>query len=446
LRQHQRLGPPHVHRGDDPGRKHLLRPLHGGDRRPHRDQDLQLAGHHVGREDRVPDADALLRRIPLPVPARRADRGDARRGAFQLAAGGLVLRGRSLPLRHRGGDPLLRLRRLLLLVTQGDRADAQRDPGQAALLAVRHRLPPPLSPHARPRSAGDATPHLHLRGRPGLGGLERGGHGRRRHPGRGNRDLRRQPAPGGPQGTEGGERSLGCLDPGVVHHLASARIQLRNAAGGPEPPTAVGSEAPRGSRREVRMTPPPGTLEIEPTTLPSKGKVGMLTLIAAESAIFVIFVIAYLFYLGKSLSGPTTAILRPPIFFTICLLSSSFTVHLAVAALRRGRGTAFLGWWVLTFTLGALFLIGTGLEWKHLIGEGLTISANLFGTPYYSLVGLHALHVLVGLVLLGAVTVFALLRRVGQAQAEQVDVLSLYWHFVDAVWVVVFTVVYVVGR
>jgi cytochrome c oxidase subunit III len=193
------------------------------------------------------------------------------------------------------------------------------------------------------------------------------------------------------------------------------------------------------------MTHLAGTLDIEPTTVPSKGKVGMLTLIAAESAIFVIFVIAYLFYLGKSLSGPTTAILRPPIFFTICLLSSSFTVHLAVAALRRGRRT-FLGWWVLTFTLGALFLIGTGLEWKHLIGEGLTIRANLFGTTYYSLVGLHALHVLVGLVLLGAVTVFALLRRVGQAQAEQVDVLSLYWHFVDAVWVVVFTVVYVVGR
>jgi len=68
------------------------------------------------------------------------------------------------------------------------------------------------------------------------------------------------------------------------------------------------------------------------------------------------------------------------------------------------------------------------------------------GTTHYSLVGLHALHVLVGLVLLGTVTVFALLRRVGQAEAEKVDVLSLYWHFVDAVWVVVFTVVYVVGR
>jgi cytochrome c oxidase subunit III len=194
------------------------------------------------------------------------------------------------------------------------------------------------------------------------------------------------------------------------------------------------------------MTHLAGTLEIEPSTLPSKGKVGMLTLIAAESSIFVIFVIAYLFYLGKSLGGPSTAILHPPIFFSICLLSSSVTVHLAVKAIRGGRRTPFLGWWVLTFVLGALFLIGTGLEWKHLVGEGLTIRANLFGTTYYSLVGLHALHVLVGLVLLGAVTVFALLRRVGQAEAEKVDVLSLYWHFVDAVWVVVFTVVYVVGR
>ena len=194
------------------------------------------------------------------------------------------------------------------------------------------------------------------------------------------------------------------------------------------------------------MTHLAGTLEVEPRTLPSKGNVGMLTLIAAESAIFVIFVIAYLYYSGKSFGGPTTAILRPPIFFTICLLSSSATVHLAVVELRRDHRAAFLGWWALTFVLGALFLIGTGLEWKHLIAEGLTIRANLLGTTYYSLVGLHALHVLVGLVLLGAVTVFALLRRVAQEHAEKVDVLSLYWHFVDAVWVVVFTVVYVVGR
>jgi cytochrome c oxidase subunit III len=194
------------------------------------------------------------------------------------------------------------------------------------------------------------------------------------------------------------------------------------------------------------MTHLAGTLEIDPTTIPSKGRVGMFALIAAESAIFVIFVLAYLFYLGKSVGGPTTAILRPPIFFSVCLLSSSATVHLAVGALRRGQQSRFLLFWVLTFALGALFITGTALEWKHLIGEGLTLRANLFGTTYYSLVGLHALHVLVGLVLLGAVAVFAAVGRVRREQAEQVDVLSLYWHFVDTVWVVVFTVVYLVGR
>ncbi len=185
-----------------------------------------------------------------------------------------------------------------------------------------------------------------------------------------------------------------------------------------------------------------------PWTLPSRGRVGMFSLIAAESAIFTIFVIAYIFYIGKSLSGPTPQqMLRIPIFNTICLLSSSLTIHLAVSALRAGKNGTFKLFWILTFALGAVFLIGTGREWYHLIyEEGLTISTNLFGTTYYSLVGLHAFHVTAGLVGLGIVMVLALAGRVKQQHAERVEVLSLYWHFVDAVWVVVFTVVYLVGR
>ena len=174
----------------------------------------------------------------------------------------------------------------------------------------------------------------------------------------------------------------------------------------------------------------------------------MFSLIAAESAIFTIFVVAYLFYLGKSLSGPTPReVLHIPVFNTICLLSSSLTIHLALAALRSGKTGAFRGLWFLTFALGAIFLMGTGREWHHLIyDEGLTISTNLFGTTYYSLVGLHAFHVTVGLVGLGIVLILALAGRVTEEHAERVEVLSLYWHFVDAVWVVVFTVVYIVGR
>src|ERR1700720_926159 len=182
--------------------------------------------------------------------------------------------------------------------------------------------------------------------------------------------------------------------------------------------------------------------------LPDRGKVAMAGLIIAESAIFTIFVVAYLFYVGKSLSGPTPReVLETPIFYTVCLLSSSLTIHLAGKFLERGRQGAFLGSWLVTIILGCLFLYGTGQEWYRLIYEhGLTISTNVFGTTYYSLVGLHAFHVTAGLIMLSIVLFFGLAGRVGPEQSARVDVLSLYWHFVDAVWVVVFTVVYVLGR
>ena len=182
--------------------------------------------------------------------------------------------------------------------------------------------------------------------------------------------------------------------------------------------------------------------------LPERGRVGMLGLIAAESAIFVIFVVAYLFYIGKSLAGPTPRdVLRVPIFYTICLLSSSLTIHLAVKAIRDGRIGSFRNWWFGTIALGAAFLFGTGQEWYRMIyKDGLTISTNLFGTTYYSLVGLHAFHVTVGLIMLSVVMAFTVLGHVAHEDTYRLDVLSLYWHFVDAVWVVVFTVVYIIGR
>jgi cytochrome c oxidase subunit 3 len=198
-------------------------------------------------------------------------------------------------------------------------------------------------------------------------------------------------------------------------------------------------------------------LEIEPTpvvvpapvwSLPDRGKVGMVSFIIAESAIFTIFVVAYLFYLGKSLTGPSPGeVLEVPIFYTICLLSSSVTIHLAGKRLARGERVTFLVLWLLTIGLGGLFMYGTAQEWHRLIYEhGLTISTNLFGTTYYSLVGLHAFHVTVGLLMLAIVLGSAIAGRVHAAHSARVDVLSLYWHFVDAVWVVVFTVVYLIGR
>src|ERR1700729_3839393 len=166
----------------------------------------------------------------------------------------------------------------------------------------------------------------------------------------------------------------------MVHSLAAPRIQLRPHTFGREPPPALGPEASGRSRLEVRingatimsaplnataLTLPAQELAWKP---PSRGRVGMYSLIAAESAIFTIFVVAYLFYIGKSVSGPTPAdVLELPIFSTICLLSSSLTIHLAVRALRQAKVGAFGLWWFLTLTLGAIFLVSTGLEWRHLI-------------------------------------------------------------------------------
>jgi cytochrome c oxidase subunit 3 len=182
--------------------------------------------------------------------------------------------------------------------------------------------------------------------------------------------------------------------------------------------------------------------------LPARGQVGMFALIGAESAIFTIFVVAYLFYIGKSLSGPMPSeVLSPPILYTICLLSSSLTIHLAARSLRGGKVRSFAAWWLLTIILGGTFLYGTASEWQRLLyKDGLTITTNLFGTTYYSLVGLHGFHVIVGLLALGTVMAFTIFGAVKQEHGERIDVLSLYWHFVDAVWVVVFTVVYIVGR
>ena len=189
-----------------------------------------------------------------------------------------------------------------------------------------------------------------------------------------------------------------------------------------------------------------GTMETA-WTLPYKGTVGMGCLIVAEAAIFIIFVVAYIFYIGKSLSGPTPAqVLELPIFGTICLLSSSISVHFAVSALRKQNLRGCTINLAITVLLGSIFLITTAQEWYHLITEGLTIRTNLFGTTYYSLVGLHATHVVVGLIMLSLVLGFSLMGRVTEEHSEKLEVLSLYWHFVDGVWVVVFTVVYIIGR
>jgi cytochrome c oxidase subunit 3/cytochrome o ubiquinol oxidase subunit 3 len=176
----------------------------------------------------------------------------------------------------------------------------------------------------------------------------------------------------------------------------------------------------------------------------------MISFLVSEVALFGTLIVTYIFYLGRDVLGPTPAealSLSLVVWTTACLLTSSGTVHLAERNLHRGKHGGFIPWWLATIVLGAIFLAGTAFEWRDLIyRHNLTISRNLFGTTYYTLVGLHALHVTGGVTIMLIVLGLAVGRQVTSANRGGVELVSWYWHFVDGVWVVVFTVVYLVGR
>jgi len=184
------------------------------------------------------------------------------------------------------------------------------------------------------------------------------------------------------------------------------------------------------------------------STAIDRGQVGVICVIVTETALFTIFVVAYLFYLGAVQSGPQPKdVLECPWWPTICLLSSSVTVTVAERALARRQFRRFVGWVAATLALGGEFIRQTAIEWRRLIVvDHLTIKTNAFGSTFYSLVGLHASHVIVGLALLMLVLGVSLRGRSMLDQARRFQFLAWYWHFVDAVWVVVVSVVYVVGR
>jgi cytochrome c oxidase subunit 3/cytochrome o ubiquinol oxidase subunit 3 len=204
--------------------------------------------------------------------------------------------------------------------------------------------------------------------------------------------------------------------------------------------------AETSSEMVVRLPVPP---PIEPEQGLGPVQWGMVSFLMSEVAFFSTLIATYLSLQGNSQGGPTPAVLslRLVIGTTICLLSSSVTVHLAERALRAGTKANFVVWWSATIGLGVVFLAGTAYEWRELISvEGLTISRNVFGSTYYTLVGFHALHVTAGVITLLVVLGLVLRGQVTASHPIAAEMTSWYWHFVDVVWVVVFTVVYVVGR
>jgi cytochrome c oxidase subunit 3/cytochrome o ubiquinol oxidase subunit 3 len=204
------------------------------------------------------------------------------------------------------------------------------------------------------------------------------------------------------------------------------------------------SAEPLTAGRRLPVAPP---VALERNLTPDQW--GMLSFLVSEVAFFSTLIVVYRVYLGADQSGPTPAILSLPLVIgtTICLLTSSVTVHLAVKSLNAGERSEFIRWWSATILLGVIFLAGTGWEWRELVVvHGLTPSRNLFGTTYYTLVGFHALHVTIGVIVMLTVLGLALGRLVTSESRGGVELISWYWHFVDVVWVVVFTVVYLAGR
>jgi cytochrome c oxidase subunit 3 len=179
-------------------------------------------------------------------------------------------------------------------------------------------------------------------------------------------------------------------------------------------------------------------------------QIGMLAFLVSEVAFFSTLIVAYLTFVGRDSSGPTPAkALSLPLALvsTMFLFASSFTLHRAEQLLHRGSRSGFHLWWGLTILLGAIFLAGTAYEWSELIRvHGLTISANLFGSTYYTLVGFHGVHVGCGLLAMSVVLGLSLRDRIGTQPGGGIELVGWYWHFVDAVWAVVFSVVYLWGR
>lgn len=163
---------------------------------------------------------------------------------------------------------------------------------------------------------------------------------------------------------------------------------------------------------------------------------GMLLFIASESIFFLGVVVAYGVFRGEGLATAKAQLdIGRTALFSALLFASSGTM--ATAAGRRSRL-----WLGVTAALGATFLAGQGLEYVRLLDAGIRPGTALFGTTFFTLTGLHGLHVLVGLVLLGSLFAAAGARP-RRVSAVAWETISLYWHFVDAVWVVVFSVVYI---
>jgi heme/copper-type cytochrome/quinol oxidase subunit 3 len=188
------------------------------------------------------------------------------------------------------------------------------------------------------------------------------------------------------------------------------------------------------------------TEEFRATKLPDI-KLMMWIFLASDCMFFGSLIGTYLVYKDKSLVGPYPVdILNIPLttISTFVLLMSSFLMVLALHALRVGDIPKFRLWTFGVCFFGSIFLGFQVFEFSHFVHEGLTLSRNLFGTTFFVLTGTHGVHVTIGVLMLLSLLIASYIRPVAPKDAVYLEVTGLYWHFVDIVWIVIFTVIYLV--
>jgi heme/copper-type cytochrome/quinol oxidase subunit 3 len=176
-----------------------------------------------------------------------------------------------------------------------------------------------------------------------------------------------------------------------------------------------------------------------------KSKLMMKFFIASEGFFFLALIISYVVYSrpGGSLSSTANYLdVTKTAIFSVLLFSSSATMIIAESRMKRGKKKGVRIWMIVTILLGLIFLIGQGNEYYHLYNENVTISHDVFGSAFFTLTGFHGLHVLIGLIVLSVITYMIFSGNFENLESSALDSASIYWHFVDGVWVVVFTVVY----
>ncbi len=182
------------------------------------------------------------------------------------------------------------------------------------------------------------------------------------------------------------------------------------------------------------------------TGLPNT-KLAIWLFLASDCLLFGALISTYVLYRGASVTGP-----YPNDVFDIpytsvssfVLLASSLTMVLALAAIQKGDVARSRVWLLATAMLGMTFIGGQVYEFTSFVREGLTLKQNVFGTSFYVLTGFHGTHVAVGILMLLTLLSLSLAGRLGPDRAQAVELVGLYWHFVDIVWIVIFTVVYLI--